>query len=60
MKHKDLMTVKLEQLDNALTMLNSLISTNKPSYEVKDYVGEIKERVADLQTLINNESDSWN
>ena len=60
MKHKSLITSKLDQINNALTVLDSFISTGRPSRELKEHIEKVKERLADIQTLINNESESWN
>ena len=60
MKNKDNVTRQLEQLDNALTNIASYITTGMSNNEVKNYIYEIKEKIRDIQTLINTESDSWN
>lgn len=60
MRHKDLITTKLDQINNNLTVLDSFISTNRPPRELKEHIEKIKEKLADIQTLINNESGSWN
>lgn len=59
MKHKSLVTSKLDQINNALTALDSYISTGKSPRELKESIEKVKERLADIQTLINNESESW-
>lgn len=60
MKHKPLISSKLDQINNDLTVLDSFISTNRPPQELKIYIEKVKEKLADVQTLINNESESWN
>lgn len=60
MKHKDLITSKLDQLSNRLVNLESLLSANRPLSEVRSTIEGMKERLEDLQTLINTQSESWN
>lgn len=59
MKHRQRTTHLLEQVDNNLTSLDSFISNGRPARELKEVIEKIKERLADIQTLLNNESDSW-
>jgi archaellum component FlaC len=59
MKHRQRTTQLLEQVDNSLTSLDSFISNGRPSYELKEAIEKIKEKLGDIQTLLNNESDSW-
>jgi hypothetical protein len=60
MKHKHLITTKLDQINNNLTSLDSLLSSGRSPRELKEYIEKMKEKLADVQTLINNESESWN
>jgi len=60
MRHKQLVTQKLEKLDNELTNLLSLISFTKDIREVKERIFLIKENIGDIQTLINTEGSEWN
>ena len=60
MRNKANVTRQLEQLDNALTNIASYLNTGMPINQVKDYIYQIKEKLQDIQTLVNTESDSWN
>lgn len=59
MRHKTLMLTKLEKLDNELTNLNSFLAVAKSLSEVKDKIFDIKERLAEIRTLVNTEGDDW-
>jgi archaellum component FlaC len=60
MRQKQLVTQKLERLDNELTNLLSILSYSKDIREVKEKIFTIKENIGDIQTLINNEGNDWN
>jgi hypothetical protein len=60
MRQKQLVTQKLERLDNELTNLLSILSYSKDIREVKEKIFTIKESIGDIQTLINNEGSDWN
>lgn len=60
MRQKQLVTQKLEKLDNELTNLLSILSYSKDIREVKEKIFTIKENIGDIQTLINNEGSDWN
>lgn len=60
MRNKDLISKKIEQVDNALSNIASQISTGNDPREVKESILQVKEKLQDMQTLINTESDSWN
>jgi len=60
MKHKQLILTKLEKIDGELTNLSSLLNYTKSIREVKDRIFEIKERISDARTIINNENESMN
>jgi hypothetical protein len=59
MKHRQRATQLLDQVDNSLTSLDSFISNSRPARELKEMIEKIKEKLGDIQTLLNNESDSW-
>ena len=63
MRHKQLVTKKLDQVVNSLsTLLFKLRSTNiepKQSETLRDHITQIKEQIDDIQTLINNEGNDW-
>jgi len=60
MRNKDLISKKIEQVDNALSNIASQISTGNDPRAVKESILQVKEKLQDMQTLINTESDSWN
>lgn len=60
MRHKELITRRLESLDNELTGLASLLNYAKTLSEVKDKIWDIKDKLKEVQTLINTEGDQWN
>lgn len=60
MRNKDLISKKIEQLDNALSNIASQISSGLDPRVIKDNLMQMKEKLQDMQTLINTESDSWN
>ena len=60
MKNKNLITNKIEKIDNALSNLASFISSGTPVHQLKDHIFEIKEKLQDIQTLINTEAEGWN
>ena len=60
MRHKQLITEKLERLDDELTNLSSTLSQSKYVREIKEKIFLIKERLNDIQTLINTEGSQWN
>lgn len=60
MRNKQLVITKIEKLDNALTNLNSLVSSRPSVDAVREAILAMKESLQDIQTLLNTESDSWN
>ena len=60
MRHKDVITSKIEQVHNSLTNLDSQLSRGTSLNEAKEAIDALKEQLADIQTLINTQSDSWN
>ena len=60
MKNKNLITTKIEKIDNALSNLASFTTSGTPTHQLKDYIFEIKEKLQDIQTLINTEAEGWN
>lgn len=55
MRYKELVTRKLEQLDNSLHQLNQLINVNDQNGS-KQFIEVLKEKISDIQTLINSEN----
>ena len=63
MRQKQLVSKKLDQLENMLNKLNfnfrELPLEQNQSQQLRVFVEEIKEHVSDIQTLINNEGNEW-
>ena len=63
MRQKQLVSKKLDQLENMLNKLNfqfrELPLNGDQAREMRNFVTFLKEHVADIQTLINNESNEW-
>lgn len=60
MRNKELISKKIEQVSNALTSLGSTLYRGVPIEDLKNQIEKIQERLQEMQTLINTESDSWN
>jgi len=56
MRYKDLVSKKLEQLENSLNVLNSLLSQGAPRHEVQNWFEQVKEKIEETQTLLNSET----
>ena len=56
MRYKQLITNKIEQINNTLNVLNHAISTND-SQSSKQIVEKVKEKLEEIQTLVNTEHD---
>lgn len=56
MRYKDLVTTKLEQLENSLNVLSSLLSQGASGYDIQEWFERIKEKINEAQTLINSET----
>lgn len=54
MRYKELISRKIEQLDTNFQQLDYLINTNE-AIKAKQYIEGMRERLADIQTLINTE-----
>jgi len=63
MRQKQLVSRKLDQLENMLNKLNfkfrELPLSIQSSQELREFVDYLKEHISDIQTLINNEGDEW-
>ena len=60
MRYKAIVTKKLEGLDNNLSSLNSLLSTPNLTREQLDaWYSAVKERLNEIQTLINTEQETF-
>jgi hypothetical protein len=56
MRYKQLITGKIEQINNTLNVLDHAISTND-SQSSKQIVEKVKEKLEEIQTLVNTEHD---
>ena len=55
MRYKQLIQDKLEQLDNTFHQLNNLMSRGQLQ-EAKNFIEEMRDKIADIQTLLNTEN----
>ena len=55
MRYKSLVTRKLEELDNIILGLKSLFSSNASRVQIENQFLKSKEKIEDIQTLINVE-----
>ena len=60
MRNKELISKKIEQLANSLSTLSAYISTGVSVEHLKSHIETMQDKLSDMQTLINTESDSWN
>lgn len=58
MRYKVLVTNKLESLENSINKLNSLISQNFTREQFQEVLTVLKEKIQEVQTLINSEQQS--
>lgn len=63
MRYKTLVTAKLENLQNTLNTLNHMIYQGTSKEKVEEWFTITKEKIEDIQTLINSENEqsqgSW-
>lgn len=59
MRYKDLVSKKLEALDNSVSRLNSLISQNFTREQFQEVIITLREKIEEIQTLINTEEQSF-
>ena len=57
MRYKQLVSDKLEQLDNNFHQLSYLINT-QDIYQAKEFMEGMREKIADIQTLINTNTEN--
>lgn len=58
MRYKALVSKKLEALDNSIGTINSLLSQqNLSRQQFEDWYNSIKEKIAEIQTLVNTEQE---
>ncbi len=56
MRYKNLIDVKLEQMENSLNVLYSLLSQNAPVYQIQQWFEMQKEKIEEIKTLLNSET----
>lgn len=59
MRYKDLVSKKLEALDNSVSRLNSLISQNFTREQFQEVIITLREKIEEIQTLVNTEEQSF-
>jgi hypothetical protein len=60
MRYKALVTTKLEALDNSISGIVSLLSQpNFTREQLEDWRRKVKEKISDIQTLVNSEQESF-
>jgi len=57
MRYKQLVTQKLEQTENMLTVLNTILAQAKTREEYDNWQERVREKLNEIQTLINSESE---
>jgi hypothetical protein len=57
MRYKQLVSDKLEQLDNSFHQLTYLINM-QDIYQAKEFMEGMREKIADIQTLINTNTEN--
>ena len=57
MRYKSLVLTKLEALQNSVNRLNSLLSQNLTRDQFQEVVQSLKEKIEEIQTLINVEQE---
>ena len=58
MRYKSLVLTKVEKLDNSIGNINSLLSQPNLSREqFENWFNAIKERIAEITTLVNTEQE---
>ena len=55
MRYKNLVTTKLEQLQNQIVLLQSMLSQGSTRYQVEEWINQMKEKIDEAQTLVNSE-----
>lgn len=59
MKYKQLITKKLTELTNIISGQESMISRLRPPEELKDNLQHLRNKIEEVQVLINTEQDSF-
>jgi len=56
MRYKQLVTNKLDQLQNSLLQLQSILGQGRPRHEFEEWLEKYKEKIDEIQTLVNSEN----
>ena len=59
MRYKSLVSTKLEALQNTVNRLNSLLSQNLTREQFQEVVQSLKDKIEEIQTLINVEQEEF-
>lgn len=59
MRYKNLVSNKLEALDNSIARLNSLLSQNLTRDQFQEVVTTLREKIQEIQTLVNTEQEEF-
>jgi hypothetical protein len=57
MRYKQLVSKKLDELNNIMLGLNSLLSQNPTREQLQNQIEKHKSKVEEIQTLINSEQE---
>lgn len=57
MRYKELVSRKLEELNNIMLGLNSLLSQNPTREQIQNQIEKHKSKVEEIQTLVNSEQE---
>lgn len=58
MRYKQLVSKKLDELNNIMLGLNSLLSQNPTREQIQNQIEKHKSKVEEIQTLVNSEQES--
>ena len=57
MRYKQLVSKKLDELNNIMLGLNSLLSQNPSREQIQNQIEKHKSKVEEIQTLVNSEQE---
>lgn len=57
MRYKQLVSKKLDELNNIMLGLNSLLSQNPSREQLQNQIEKHKSKVEEIQTLVNSEQE---
>ena len=58
MRYKQLVSKKLDELNNIMLGLNSLLSQNPSREQIQNQIEKHKSKVEEIQTLVNSEQEA--